>query len=116
VDTSLAGLQATLGTAIGDLDSDGLPDVALTDWHGAGAPDGSDWTIDAHAYLLPSRGATFSLSWDVRLPIGADQVAIGDIDGDGRNDIVLSGERGEVVVMRQSRTAPGSFGAPAPLR
>jgi hypothetical protein len=41
-------------------------------------------------------------------------VAIGDLDDDGRNDIVLHAD-GAAWWMPQSATAPGSFNAPQPL-
>jgi hypothetical protein len=43
-------------------------------------------------------------------------VAVADLDGDGRNDLALSGADGVVMLMRQSAAVAGRFEAPRPIR
>lgn len=118
VDTSLAGIDKTGGTAFGDLDADGRPDVALAGSTASGGPYGTgDWTVDSRVNLiLRSSDAGYRLAGVVGLPAAVDRVAVGDLDADGRNDIVLFGGASDVLVMLQSRAAPGNFGEPRPLR
>lgn len=119
VDTSLAGVDKTNGgTAFGDLDADGLPDVALAGSTASGGPYGTGpWTIDSRVNLVFGSGdAAYHWAGAISLPVAVEGVAIGDLDGDGRNDIVLSGDASDLVFMLQSRTAPGHFGEPRPLR
>jgi hypothetical protein len=52
------------------------------------------------------------LLWTPR-PLSGNFIAIGDLDGDGRNDIVINDGPS---VLLQSATVPGSFRPPAPLR
>lgn len=71
--------------AIGDLNNDGLPDIAI-----------------AHAFrtaglIFNHGGETFSAetvfsepSWNVAANIGATSVAIADLDGDGNQDLVIT--------------------------
>ena len=86
-----AGNHGGLGTSpamVGDLDGDGLED-----W-GVGAPSGTDGTATVLAFggeqlgVLPSTSA--SVSWASGIPgdlAGTDVVGVGDVDGDGADDL-----------------------------
>lgn len=116
VDSSLADIDGTSGSAFGDLDGDGLPDVALAGTFPTGTSPLGGPDISAQANVLQRSGrAGYRLAWRAGLPIDADTVAIGDVDGDGRNDLVVADGEGALRWMRQSPTAPGQFGAPQPL-
>jgi hypothetical protein len=88
------GPQESVGSAamaVGDLNGDGKPDVAIAD------PSGVE--------LLFGQGdGTFSAPVALPIPpqvqdiLGASGIAIGDLNGDGHNDIVLSTEYGVVVL------------------
>jgi hypothetical protein len=95
--------------AVGDLDGDGLPDVAVA--NAAAATDGSH-AVDVQFQVAGTPGA---LSAPVALPLGAltpRRLAIADLNGDGRLDIaVAAAGTGDVQVLFQ--LAPGTFAAPA---
>ena len=93
--------QVQSGIAIGDLNGDGLPDIAAAVntrnlkilFANPAGPPGS--------YLDPV---------DVRLNGAAGAVAIGDLDGDGANDLVVAlTARSQVAVLLQDARTPGTF-------
>lgn len=89
--------------AIGDLNADGIPDIAVV-------------SIVFQALTVPSRvtvllqSATsrgqFSSGAALDGPLSGNFIAIGDVDGDGRNDIVVNDGPS---VLLQRATAPGTF-------
>lgn len=91
--------------AIGDLDGGGLPDLAVV-------------SLVYQSFTTPSQVSLLSQSAAVRGvfsspvvhdgPMAATSIAIGDVDGDGRNDIVLNDGPS---VMMQSATVRGQFAA-----
>ncbi len=97
---------------VADMDGDGLPDVVVADYDGTlevffQAPAG-DGTL-----LPPVRHDT--------LDYGSCSISIGDIDGDGRPDVVVAnagppGYPGSVVVFMQDHAAPGRLGPPVLYR
>jgi uncharacterized protein (DUF2141 family) len=91
--------------AVGDLDGDGKLDVAVANAGLPGDPGSVSVFLQdpatAGALLAP---ATYRGSWG---PLG---VAIGDMDGDGRPDLVLAD--GDIVVRFNNPGAPGTFGPP----
>lgn len=98
---SLGGRNA-VDVAVGDLNGDGRPDIAVAADGGASVlvffqnPDGS--------FAAPASFPT----------TGTPQaVAIGDLDGDGRNDLAVATSSSVVSVLIQSATTPGSFAAPS---
>ena len=105
--TSLAGVQGIEDAALVDLNQDGLPDAAVVGFFPVGSPS----TVESHLNLFINDGAgSFTLSSVVSLPIAMSRVAAGDLDGDGRSDLVLLGNNNRAMVMFQTPT--GGFLAP----
>jgi hypothetical protein len=83
--------------AVGDLNGDGLADVAAVQWH----------TTDVNVWYQTAQG---TLSSALSLPCphdGWDHVAIGDLNSDGRADILVTSEQtsNASVLLQQ----PGGF-------
>ena len=84
VERRIATLGGTYAAAVGDLDGDGDPDVALASMD-------NDWRDPQTASLVwvENQGAGQFRTWQVdTAPIHLVTVAIGDIDHDGQADIV----------------------------
>jgi len=114
VDTSLEGLAGVDDTALGDLARDERLDSAVlrsTAVSTSGASAGQTAGIYANA-----GDGLFSFLSSTALPTRVGRVAAGDLDADGRTDLLFLGEENQVTVMYQSGTQAGSFDAPVPLR
>jgi len=100
--------------AIGDLNGDGAPDVALTDNVGVKVLLHTGAT-SATTFAAPVAVFTQTTNADV---IGANLIAIADVNGDGFNDLVITdpgpsgGAAPTVSVLLQDATHPGQFLAP----
>jgi hypothetical protein len=92
---------APLSVAIGDLNRDGLPDIAVA------VADGVDIL-----FQNPNAPGTFLSPAHLALSGGTFSVAIGDLDGDGIPDIAAAG-LSAVDVFFQNPATPGAFFAPA---
>jgi hypothetical protein len=105
ITSSLAGVQGIDDAALGDLNGDTAPDAAVAGFY----PEGS--SVQSRTNLLFNNSlGTFSLAAAIPMPISVSRVAVGDLDGDGRNDIALLGGENRCLVMFQ--TSPGAFSAP----
>ncbi|HEY5974889.1 MAG TPA: VCBS repeat-containing protein [Geobacteraceae bacterium] len=91
---------APLAVAIGDLNRDGRPDLAVA------VADGIDILLQD-----PLTPGTFRLPLHLNLVGGSFGVAIGDLDGDGFNDIAAAGQT-TVQVFFQNPLTPGGFFLP----
>ncbi len=96
----------TLDLAIGDLDGDGKPDIAIANFGLPGDP-------GSLAVLINQGGGVFGAPAIYPGLQGPTSVAIADVDGDGKNDLVSADGVG--VVRLQSPTAPGQFLSPVQL-
>lgn len=97
---------------VADVNGDGLPDLVVANrgpgGDGTGAPGVSVLLQDAAhpgSFLAP---VTYSTPW------GAIDVAVGDLNGDGKPDLVVAslgpGPTGAVSVLLQNGSSPGTFG------
>lgn len=100
--------------AVGDLNGDGAADVALTDNVGVKV---LLHTGAASATTYASPVSVFTQSANVNV-IGANLIAIADVNGDGANDLVITdpgptgGMAPTVNILLQNPASPGTFLAP----
>ena len=93
--------SGAVNVAIGDLDGDGMPDLVVPNY-GAG-------TLSVFRNLLTAGGAITTNSFAARVDLpGLNQpypIALGDMDGDGKLDLVLGGGNGSSAVAVYRNTA-----------
>jgi hypothetical protein len=113
IETSLAGVDGIDDAAIADLDGDGRPDVAVAGWW---FHQGDVTQSRGRVNVFTQSGAgRFVQRAQYEVPLNVSRIAAGDVDGDGRQDLVLLGEN-KCYVMFQSRLVPGAFEPARPLR
>jgi hypothetical protein len=112
VETSLAQVQGRDDAAFGDFDGDGRLDAALAGFFPVGSPS----TVESRLNLFRQLAdGTLQGPESRSLPIPVSRIAAGDVDGDGRPDLVLLGEANRVLLMLQSQSGGGEFLAPEAL-
>ena len=113
ISTPLAGIDGDDDSVFADLDGDGRVDVALV---------GSSYDSHGNAHprlnlFVQTGGGAFGFRAQIDLPITApSRIAAGDVDGDGRVDLVILGREGQAWLVLQSHALPGTFEPARPLR
>lgn len=104
--TPLTGVDGTDDAAFGDFDGDGRLDAAVAGFY----PEGSPSTVKSRLnLLLQAAGGTDSLASTHSLPAPVSRLAAGDVNGDGRLDLVMLADESQVLLALQSGSQPGSF-------
>jgi VCBS repeat protein/PASTA domain-containing protein/FG-GAP repeat protein len=98
--------KGPLSVAIGDLNGDGRPDLAIANF-GGGVPSTFGNTVSV---LLNTGDGSFEAKRDYRTGISPDSVAIGDLNGDGKPDLAIANGQGATVSVLANR-GDGSFQA-----
>lgn len=98
--TDFATGKVPVSVAIGDLNGDGKPDLAVADTSGISL-----------LFQDPSHPGSFLSATTLSVGSAASSVAIGDLDGDQKPDLVATTEAG-VAVLLQNTTMPGTFSTP----
>ena len=101
VDLALAGNSE--GVAVGDLDGDGRPDLALAD---------SSGFISLFRNLCTPGNigvSTFGARVDLPAQSGSENVVIGDLDGDGKPELIASAYLPQTMSVYRNLSVPGSL-------
>ena len=90
------------GLAIGDLDADGKPDIAVTT------------NNNSRVFIIKNQSTIGNVSFDSGIDFGTglnpSDVAIDDIDGDGKPDLIVANQTGSSVsVLRNSSSVVGTI-------
>ena len=89
------------GVSVGDLDGDGKLDIAVAD-------KGTD-RLSVFRNVSNPGGAAFELKVDFIPSAGPEDVAIADVDGDGRNDLIASHSNSSTVSIFRNIGSPGTI-------
>ncbi|MGB8191062.1 MAG: FG-GAP-like repeat-containing protein [Chitinophagaceae bacterium] len=97
----IATMSDPRGILIQDLDSDGMLDVALVNY-------GSN-TISVYRNVSTIGNISFAARIDIVTGNGPQSVSAGDIDGDGKPDLVTANNSGGTVSVFQNAGSPGNI-------
>lgn len=101
--TILSAMSVT-SIAMADIDQDGREDIVFTRWNGSGS--------NIHLGYLRNLGGRFSAPIYIESPSNDTRlVETGDLDGDGRPDVLTAGFSSDVIAWRRN-LGNGGFGPP----
>ncbi len=89
------------GSATGDLDGDGKPDVVVT--NGVG-----DSSVSVFRNTSSAGVISFAGKVDFRTNYGPYCVAIGDLDGDGKPDLAIANNGSNYITLYRNTSTPGT--------
>ncbi len=96
VDTRMQDLKGIDDAVFADLDGDHRPNAAVAGFFPVGSPS----TVKAQLNRFTQSGAgTFAVFLSSDLSVHASRVTAGDVDGDGRNEIVVLGPEDRFLVL-----------------
>ena len=94
--------------ALGDVDGDGDLDLVTANYYNYANPQ-ADYTSSTASVRLNNGHGAFSGAQEVALGHGANNVVLGDIDGDGDLDLLVTTELGNAISVRRNN-GRGTFG------
>jgi gliding motility-associated-like protein len=97
---------SSISVAMGDLDGDGKPDLVVLN-------EGSDWVSVLRNTSTGAGNISFATKVDYTTGDSPRSVALGDLDGDGKADIVVANATGTLSIFRNTSTGPGNISYPA---
>jgi hypothetical protein len=103
-DTKLSFYVGTnpYGVAIGDLDGDGKPDLAVT-------TQGTSLSLSVIRNTSTGGSISFSSKTDLATLNGPFIVSIGDLDGDGKLDLAAASSNSNAVTVVRNASSPGNI-------
>src|SRR5579862_2640789 len=107
MDIQLHNLQYAYWVAVGDLNDDGIPDLATADY----CVSGCNPLNGTMSILFGNGNGTFRPGGDYTRQGGASAIAIADLNGDGELDIAASSYGDDVAIYLGDGS--GAFGTPA---
>ncbi|MFH0989347.1 MAG: FG-GAP-like repeat-containing protein [bacterium] len=87
--------------AVGDLDGDGKPDLAVTNWNSN--------TVSIFRNTSVSGSVSFSTKTDFATGTAPLGIAIGDLDGDGKPDMVVANSSSNTISIFRNTSTAGSI-------